>query len=182
MSSNLIWTLVALAMTFIMLFANRKARVYSVFLEQLRVFKNAKTNKYSLWDIICFILLPIGLATVIVFALQTTISDDLAGVLTTIFSLVFTLLFGFSAILVGRIESQNKIEKQVVKETFVSIITATLLSLLSAILSIIIIGICNASILSALSLIVLATSFMNVMLLLLIIKRTHIIYSESKDN
>ncbi|MGX8711407.1 MAG: hypothetical protein ACQGTM_14320 [bacterium] len=181
MSIKYIWATVAFVIIFIMLFANKKVRIFSVFIEQLQVFKNAKTNKLSPWDFVCFIFMPIGLATVITFGFQVIIDDELAGILTTVFSLVFTILFGFAAILIGKIDSKNCVEKQVVGETFISIVSATLLSLISAVLSIIIIKINNALILSILSLIVFAVSFMTVMLLLLIIKRTFIVYSNSRD-
>ena len=180
MPCNHIWGIVALVIVFVMLFANKKVRVFSVFVEQLQVFKNAKTNRFSLWDFICFLFLPIVLAVVIVYGLQAIISNELAGTFTTVFSLIFTLLFGFSAILIGKIDSQNVVEKQVVEETFVSIVSATLLSLISAISSIIIVIFNNAIILSISSLIVFSLSFITVMLLLLIVKRTFIVYCNTR--
>jgi hypothetical protein len=177
-----IWAIMAFIIIIIMLFTNKKVRIFSIFIEQLQVFKNAKTNKFSLWDFVCFLFMPIGLAAIITFGFQTVIDDELAGILTTVFSLIFTILFGFAAILIGKIDSKNCIEKQVVGETFISIVSATLLSLISAVLSIIIIKINNVIIISILSLIVFAVSFITVMLLLLIIKRTFIVYSNSKDN
>ena len=37
----------------LMLFGNAKVRVFSVLVNQIKVFKNAKTEKLSWWDIVC---------------------------------------------------------------------------------------------------------------------------------
>ena len=181
MPTKCIWSIIAVLIILIMLFGNKKVRVFSVFIEQLQVFKNARTKRFSPWDFICFVVLPIGLAPVIVFGFQEMVDIELAGILTTVFSLVFTILFGFAAILVGKIDSKNSIEKQIVEETFISIVSATLLSLISVVLSIAIIKVKDTIILSMLSTVVSAISFMTVMLLLMIIKRTFIVYSDAKD-
>lgn len=182
MSIEYIWSAIAFLLIFIMLFANKKVRIFPVIIEQLQVFKNAKTGKLSLWDFMCFIFIPIALAAVITLGFNTVIDDKLAGTLTTVFSLVFTILFGFATILIGKMDSKNPIEKQVVGETFVSIVSATLLSLIAAVLSIIIITISHVKVLQILSIVVFSVSFMIVMLLLLIIKRTYIVYSNSKKD
>ena len=70
-----------------------------------------------------FIFFPIVLSVIITFGFGSIIDDTLAGVLTTVFAFVFTVLFGFAAILVGKLDCDNEIEKQVVGETFVSIMT-----------------------------------------------------------
>ena len=38
----------------LMLFGNSKVRVFSVLVNQIKVFKNAKTEKLSWWDIVCY--------------------------------------------------------------------------------------------------------------------------------
>ena len=40
----------------LMLFGNAKVRVFSVLVNQIKVFKNAKTEKLSWWDFVCFII------------------------------------------------------------------------------------------------------------------------------
>ena len=137
--------------------------------------------KVSPWDIVCFLFMPVALAAIITYKFQITIDDTLAQVFTTIFSLAFTVLFGFAAILVGKIDSKHNIEKQVVGETFVSIVSATLLCLISTILSIVTIKVDNSIILSLLSFITYSISFMIVMLVLLITKRTFIIYCNATN-
>ena len=60
--------------------------------------------------------------------------DTAAETLTTVFSLIFTILFGFAVILMGKRESANRIEKIIIEENFVSIISATVLSLIATIM------------------------------------------------
>jgi len=180
MPNKIVLIVMAAVIVCAMLFGNKKVRVLPVLTNQLKVFKNAKTNKISLWDIICFIVLPIALAILIVLGFDCVVDNNLAGVLTTVFAFVFTVLFGFAAILVGKLDSNNEIEQQVVGETFVSIMTSNILSLNSAVLSIVII-ITNHKITSLImSVFIYSFSFMIIMLLLMISKRTFIIYCSNK--
>ena len=180
MPSKIILMVMAMVIVCMMLFGNKKVRILSVLIKQLQVFKNAKTDKISVWDIVCFIFFPIVLSVIITFGFGSIIDDTLAGVLTTVFAFVFTVLFGFAAILVGKLDCDNEIEKQVVGETFVSIMTSNILSLIASILSIAIIitGDENAKLI--LTICVYSFSFMIIMLLLMISKRTFIIYCENK--
>jgi len=180
MPNKIVLIVMAAVIVCAMLFGNKKVRVLPLLTNQLKVFKNAKTNKISPWDIICFIVLPIALAILIVLGFDCVVDNNLAGVLTTVFAFVFTVLFGFAAILVGKLDSNNEIEQQVVGETFVSIMTSNILSLNSAVLSIAII-ITNHEITSLIiSVFIYSFSFMIIMLLLMISKRTFIIYCRNK--
>lgn len=181
MNWDYFWKVFIVIIILVMLFGNRKVRIYKVIVEQLKVFRNAKSKKISIWDIICFIIIPIILSFIITLKFKCIIDDKLAEVLTTVFSLVFTVLFGFAAILVGKIESSNIIEKEVVEETFISIVSSTILSLVVAILSIIIIIESNCLVILILSIIVYSISFMLVMLILMITKRTFLIYCDNKN-
>lgn len=180
MPNKIVLIVIAVVIVCAMLFGNKKVRVLPVLMKQLQVFKNAKTNKISIWDIICFIILPIALAVLIAIGFGCVIDNNLAGVLTTVFAFVFTVLFGFAAILVGKLDSNNEIEKQVVGETFVSIMTSNILSLISAVLSIAIIITNNETAGLVLSIFIYSFSFMIIMLLLMISKRTFIIYCSNK--
>ena len=62
----------------LMLFGNAKVRVFSVLVNQIKVFKNAKTEKLSWWDIVCFIIMPICLAIILTIGFRCIIDDDLA--------------------------------------------------------------------------------------------------------
>ena len=163
MPNKIVLISIAIVIVCAMLFGNKKVRVLPVLIKQLQVFKNAKTNKISVWDIICFIFFPIALAVLIAFGFECVIDDDLSGVLTTVFAFVFTVLFGFAAILVGKLDSNNEIEKQVVGETFVSIMITN-----------------NETAGLVLSIFIYSLSFIIIMLLLMISKRTFIIYCSNK--
>lgn len=180
MPSKIILIVMAMVIVCMMLFGNKKVRILSVLIKQLQVFKNAKTDKTSVWDIVCFIFFPIVLSVIITFGFGSIIDDTLAGVLTTVFAFVFTVLFGFAAILVGKLDCDNEIEKQVVGETFVSIMTSNILSLITSILSIAIIITGDEKAKLILTICVYSFSFMIIMLLLMISKRTFIIYCENK--
>lgn len=181
MTNRFMLIIIAILILCIMLFGNRKVRVFSVLIKQLQVFKNAKTGKRSIWDVFCFIILPVVLAIIITCGIGSIINDKLAGTLTTVFAFVFTVLFGFATILIGKINSNNKLEKQVVGETFVSIMTSNILSLIVAILSIEIVVTKNHIVQLILTICIYSFSFMIIMLLLMISKRTFIIYCNNKN-
>ncbi len=173
-------TIITITIICLMLFGNKKVRVFNVLIKQLQVLKNARTNKLSIWDIVCFIILPIILSIIISVGYGYIVDNELAGVLTTVFAFVFTVLFGFAAILVGKLDSKNVIERQVVGETFISIMTSNILSLLSAVISITIIMTEEKIMSIVLSTIIYCLSFMIIMLLLMISKRTFVIYCSNK--
>lgn len=177
--NDTIWTIIAAALLILLMVGNRKVRLISLLSKQIQVFKNARTNKISVWDILCFIVFPICLALILVYGLEICIDDTLSGILTTVFSLVFTVLFGFAAIIVGKLDSKNELEKKVVEETFVSIMSATVLSLISVICSIIVVKIDAGWAVNLVSALVYSVSIMTIMLLLLVSKRTFIIYNDT---
>lgn len=181
MQGRTIWTFTAIALVFIMLFCNRKVWLWAVLKEQISVFRNAKKEKVSLWDCVCFFVFPWVVSYICTWKLNFVIEEDLADLLTTVFSIVFTVLFGFAAVMVSKIDSDNKKEKQVAEETFVSIVSATLMSLIAAILSIILTQIESEMILKVISIGVLGSSLIIIMLLLLITKRTFFLYANNKQ-
>lgn len=180
MNNHNIWGIFVGILLFVMLFGNTKVRLTKIICEQIQVFENDKTKKFSFWDFFCFIIFPIVVAVVIVLKLKLIISVDLAELFTTVFSIIFTVLFGFAAILVAKIDSKKELEKKVAEETFVSIITSTTLSLIAGVLSIVLTQVNNTTMKEIISIIVLSASFMIVMLLLLITKRTFLLYVDNK--
>lgn len=165
---------------FVMLFFNKKVNLMRLFISQFQVFKNDKTGKCSIWDIVCFLVIPILASALIVFGIPYQVSSELAEVLTTVFSLVFSILFGFAAVVMERNASDNSKKKQVINETFVSIVTATTLSLAATIVSIVITQIEDACAISILSVALFALSLMIVMLILMITKRAFVIYCDGE--
>lgn len=82
--------------------------------------------------------------------------------------------------MISKIDSQNETEKQVAEETFVSIISSTILCLISAVLSICLTQVKTALYLQLISSAVLMVSIVIIMLLLLITKRVFILYVQHK--
>lgn len=180
-SKYIIWILAVFFLLCIMLFCNRKVRLWSLLIEQIRVFRNDKKKKISLWDCICFLVFPMVISLIFVYKLGFTINNNLAELLTTVFSIVFTVLFGFAAIMISKIDSQNKTEKQVAEETFVSIVSSTILSLIAAVLSIVLTQVKSVICLQIISSGVITISLIIIMLLLLITKRVFLLYVDRKD-
>ena len=178
MSEKLLY--IVLAVTIISMLFNKKIRITKLLREQFQVFKNAKNGNISIFDIWCFIIAPLVISSIIVFRFDLVIDTNLANTLSVVFSIVFTILFGFSSIIIGKIESSNDTERQVVSETFVSIIFTTILSLIGTICSLLIISIVNEKVLKSLSLIIIYLSIISILFLLMIIKRTYCVYEDTR--
>lgn len=166
----------------IVMLINSKINITSIFVAQIKVFKNNKTKKTSVLDVFSFIFCPIALSLVICLWYGFVINEDLAQILTTAFSLIFTLLFAFQAILVGKKNSSNNVENDVINQTFVSIVTSSIFSLTMIILSIMVMFFSNIIITRVLTTIILALSFMTILLLLMIIKRTFKVFMHDDKN
>ena len=80
MPNKIVLIVIAVLIVCAMLFGNKKVRVLPVLMKQLQVFKNAKTNKISIWDIICFVILPIALAVLIAIGFGCVIDPMICGV------------------------------------------------------------------------------------------------------
>ena len=161
---------------------NRKINFAVVFVEQLRVFKDNRTKKVSPWDIVSFILCPIFLSLVLVIWYDFSINKELAQILTTAFSLIFTLLLAFETIIVSKKNSTNDIEREVIGQTFVSAVSASIFALVGIILSIMIVFVSGVFARRVFTALILILSFMTIMFLLMIIKRTFKIFmNDSKE-
>jgi len=161
---------------------NRKINVAKVFIEQLRVFKDNRTQKISLLDILSFVICPHLLSAIMVFWYDFHVEKELAQVLTTAFSLIFTLMLAFETILVGKKSSVNDIEREVINQTFISVVSASIFSLIGIFLSIMILFTSNDIVAKILTTLILALSFMTIMLLLMIIKRTFKVFMRENVN
>lgn len=180
MNDKNMWKIAVAIILATMLLCNRKVRLIALIKEQLCVLKNDKKKRMSPWDFICFLVFPLIVAIIMVFRLDFTIDDSLASLLTTVFSVVFTVLFGFAAIMIGKIDSENELEQRVAEETFVSIVSSTILSLIAAILSIALTQIDSTLCLQIITAVILMLSLIIIMLILMITKRTFFLYVEHK--
>ena len=75
-SKYIIWILAVFFLLCIMLFCNRKVRLWSLLIEQIRVFRNDKKKKISLWDCICFLVFPMVISLIFVYKLGFTINNN----------------------------------------------------------------------------------------------------------
>lgn len=177
MVNKTIWVIITVIIALVMLF-NRKTRVTQILAAQLRVFRNAKTRKTSIWDSICFIVMPVIVAIIISFDLGWEInSDTFTGILALILVLIATALeFMFLA---RRTESNNTVKKQVMDETFVSILTSSVLSLFTAILAIVVLEVYDSIAKKILTACIYSAVFMVAMLILMILKRIFALFIDN---
>ena len=99
---------------------NPKVQLTKIFVEQFKVYKNDKTKKISLYDILSFLIIPIALAVLVACSLPYDKIISASDTIITVFSIVATLLLSFLALLVDK-STTNKTEKELVKQTFVTI-------------------------------------------------------------
>jgi len=104
---NKIIILIIAVLFILMIFFNKKVCLTQLFIKQIQVLKNDRTKKFSIWDLMRFIVFPIIISALITFGLSYQISVELAETLTTVFSLVFTILFGFAAVIVEKSVNDN---------------------------------------------------------------------------
>ena len=156
---------------------NKKVRVISIFKKQLYVFRDARTDAISIWDIICFLICPFILAILIVEQKGFVFSDTLKQILSQTYASIFAILTGFMTVIAGKKHVENNdIEKKVVNETGVAIGTAAIMAGICTIISLIMIAVNLKMLLDIFTIALLYFSFVLVMLMLMIIKRVFILY------
>lgn len=185
------WLIVALsiAIALFVLFINPKTRLTKLLSEQAKVFykykgSEGKQRKLSVLDLISFFAVPLMLSCGLVWGFSYCFTKESANVLLTVVSILFSVLFSILSIIVAKSKTTDEIEKSVVKETFVSICTSSVLLLASMIMLIIYVLIFgdgeNTLWPMILSNLILLTLFHVLMLILMIIKRFVLIYIKGK--
>lgn len=114
------WQLLCVGILIVSIISNRKIRVFDIIIEQFKIYKDDRNDKYYWLDILNFILVPIGVGGLVAFNLPLSNIIDNADKIITIYSIIATLPLSFLALLVDRI-LKNRKEEEVAKETFVSI-------------------------------------------------------------
>lgn len=115
-----LWQIICLAALLPIIVFNPKIQLARIFAEQLKVYKNDKTHKISLFDILSFLIAPTGIAILMSFSLSYEKVAASAETIMTVFSIVATLLLSFLALLVDK-STTNQKEKKVIDQTFVTI-------------------------------------------------------------
>lgn len=114
------WPIICSCLFFIIVLLNPKTRLLQVILEQIKIYKNDRTGKYYWLDFLTFILAPMGISLIVALNLPLSLIVNHAGTIITVFSLIATLPLSFLALFIDKILESRK-EKEVAKETFVSI-------------------------------------------------------------
>lgn len=159
-------------------FINSKIRCSILFKDFFSVFKNYRTKKVSLLDILSFFISPLVMSIIIVYGFKYSFSIIMSNILLTVFSIIFTLLFGVMSLLSTALNSKDAIKSQISKEAFTAVSFSMLSSLLCLILLIIYISLIeNVSyiwLFELLTSIILFLTINLIMLFLMIIKRSYV--------
>ena len=114
------WQIICAVVLLVIVALNPKVQLTKIFVEQFKVYKNDKTKKISPYDILSFLIVPIAFAVLVAFSLPYDKIISASDTIITVFSIVATLLLSFLALLVDK-STTNKTEKELVKQTFVTI-------------------------------------------------------------
>lgn len=111
---------IVLIVSLLIIVTNQKIRLINVFSTQLKIYINDRNQKVSIHDVLTFIVVPIIVAYIIAGILPYEYVAESTGTAITVFSIIATVLLSFLALLVDKVTSSPK-EKEVVRQTFVTI-------------------------------------------------------------
>lgn len=115
-----LWQIICLIGLLLIIVFNPKIQLTRIFVEQFKVYKNDKTHKISMFDLLSFLIAPICISILTSVSLPYEKVATSAGTIMTVFSIVATLLLSFLALLVDK-STTNQKEKEVIDQTFVTI-------------------------------------------------------------
>lgn len=115
-----LWQIICLIGLLLIIVFNPKIQLTRIFVEQFKVYKNDKTHKISMFDILSFLIAPICISILTSVSLPYEKVATSAGTIMTVFSIVATLLLSFLVLLVDK-STTNQKEKEVIDQTFVTI-------------------------------------------------------------
>ena len=111
-----LWQIICLIGLLLIIVFNPKIQLTRIFVEQFKVYKNDKTHKISMFDILSFLIAPICISILTSVSLPYEKVATSAGTIMTVFSIVATLLLSFLALLVDK-STTNQKEKEVIDQT-----------------------------------------------------------------
>ncbi len=156
----------------------KKIRCFQLIKDTLCVLRNNITNKIYSHDIVAFFVCPIVISLSIIIGFDFYFSKKISEVLLTVFSILFTLLFGIMSLITTTVDTDNVIKKQISRETFTIISFCMLSSFVSLILLIVYIVLLEkiSSIIcfQILSGVIIFLGANMIMMFLMIIKRSYI--------
>lgn len=165
---------------------NKKIRCAILFKDLINIFYNNKTKKISFFDIISFFVCPTLIGISIVIGFNFYFSIEVSNTLLTIFSILFTILFGIMSLLTATFDSSEPIKNRISNETFTAVSFSMFGSLISLVLLIIYIVLLEKidSVLcfKIFSGIIIALAINIIMLFFMIIKRSYVISRKKENN
>ena len=157
---------------------NKKIRCSKLFKDLFNIFYDNRNNKISIFDLICFFICPIAIGATIVIGFDYYFSAEVSNTLLTIFSILFTLLFGIMSLLTATLNSPNSIKKKISNEAFTAVAFAMFSSLVSLLIMIVYIvlleKISSVICFQILSGIIICLASNMIMLFFMIIKRSYV--------
>lgn len=166
----------------IFIFFNDKIKIglfVSGYSDLLAKYRDGNKIGTSLVNIFTFILFPLSLPFGIVYGFNYYFNLDVANALLTVFSIIFTILFGTIAIVSYKNKNDSKIRQEVASQTFSFTIMVLILSIFVVSLLIIYIPTIkydNYVFLTILTSIIMALAIHIFLILLVIIKRIFRLY------
>jgi hypothetical protein len=160
---------------------NPKVNVWRVVSAQVKSFF-ASAPAFNALDFVSFVLAPFVFGLFIELGFHFTFDTSVSGTLLTVFSILFSLLLGFATLLVDRKDDGgNALATRVADQTFVSILSAMIFSLLSSVLLIFLsIGSLTDWAGMILSGSVICLGSATILLLLMVIKRLFALFMKEK--
>lgn len=161
-----------------MMLANKKIRCLKLIEDLIRIFYDNRTNKISIFDIICFFICPTVIGATIVVGFDYYFSIEVSNALLTVFSILFTLLFGVMSLLTSSLNSIDSKKKKISNEAFTAVSFSMFSSLISLVIMIVYIvlleKIGSTICFQIISAIIIAIASNMLMLFLMIIKRSYV--------
>ena len=121
----------------VFMLVNKKIRCTKLFRDLLKIFYDNRNGKTSWFDILTFFICPIILGTAIVVGFEYYFSKEVSNALLTIFSILFTLLFGVMSLLTSTLDSRDTTKRKISNEAFTAVAFAMFSSLVSLIVLIV---------------------------------------------
>ena len=136
MSVKMICCTVFIFAFLVLMLLNKKIRCFVLPKALISIFYDNRTKKISIFDLLCFFVFPIVISILIVVGYDFYFSKDISNTLLTIFSILFTLLFGIMSLLTATLNSKDDLKKKISTEAFTAVSYAMFTSLLSLIIMI----------------------------------------------
>lgn len=159
---------------------NPKMRCLSIIYTQFKVLRNNRTNKISIKDVFCFYVFPIIISLILVLYFEIHLSVLVIDNLITVYSVVFSLLFGVATILVTRNET-NSFSKTVNKETIITCLNGVLVCFLILVVLLLmnVMNVENETLCNTFNITLFSLMIVSFNYLLMILKRFFILISEN---